>query len=392
MPGPHHGALPQNKPEGRIAWGESFERLDLAWQSLEARLCTALLVAEVASLTLWITLKGLSTDYSPGGNAAGLLSRSLISAAVVGGAAHLVTRTRGEKTHRRAVSLAFTVGFLVVGRLWAHVGVLWASNLLNALQNASVLMLVGGLRGLVTRLTLWVALLGASLATSRGKHIHVDVLVRYIPGKLRVPTAVLGSLVAAVVCAVAAGGFVDYIGIAAFRISATQPCHAEPSRACDVSTGEKLAAMSKAMRSDLFILGRQASLDLRSLPRAIAGVPYDGWMTAVEWNAWLDGANWDAHFERSAVDALHMDPSAPNATRMPQIAVPGTGEDARGLLIRDMNFVFPFGLAAIALKFLLRIALLVSGRVRDDTAADLDDEALVHALERDEAAAQAPAT
>jgi hypothetical protein len=371
----------------RKAWGEPFERFDLAWQSLEARLCGALLVAEVSSLTLWITLKGLSTDYSPGGNAAGLLSRSLISAALLTGIAHLATRSRGQKTHRRAVGSAFTVGLFVVGRLWAHAGVVWASNLVNELQNASVLMLVGGLRGLVTRLTLWVALLGASLATSRGRHIHVDVLIRYVPVKLRVPTAVMGSAVAAVVCAVAAFGFVDYIGIAAFRISATRPCSAASSRACDATTGEKLAAMSRAMGSDLFLLGRQASLDLRSLPRVIAGVPYDGWMTAVEWNAWLDGANWNAHFERSAVDALHMDPSAPNATRTPQVAVPGTGEDARGLLTRDMNLVFPFGLAAIALKFVLRVALLVSGRVRADPEADLDDEALARSHERDDTAA-----
>ena len=87
-----------------------------------------------------------------------------------------------------------------------------------------------------------------------------------------------------------------------------------------------------------------------------------------------------------------MDPSAPNATRMPQIAVPGTGEVARGLLIRDMNLVIPFGLAAIALKFLLRVALLVSGRVRADPAADLDEEALVYGPEQDAATAGGLAT
>jgi hypothetical protein len=374
------------------AWAEPLERFDIAWQALEARLCAAVLIVEVASLTLWITLRGLSTDYVPGGNAGGLLCRSLLSAVVLGVGTHLATRGRGEKLHRRALTVAVTLCLFVVGHFWAHAGVVWASNLLNCLQNASVLMLVGGLRGLATRLTLWVALLGASLATSRGKHIHVDVLIRYVPVKLRIPTAVLGSLAAGIVCAVAVFGFVDYIGIAAFRVSAMQPCPGEPAKACDTPTGEKLSAIGKDIGSDLFLLGRQASLDLRSLPRVLVGTPYDRWMKAGEWNEWLDGADWKAHFDKSAVDALHMDPSAPDATRMPQITVPGTGEDARGLLIRELNFVFPFGLAVIALKFFLRILLIVSGHVRVDPEAELDDEALVHSHERDDEAAKGVTT
>ncbi len=98
----------------------------------------------------------------------------------------------------------------------------------------------------------------------------------------------------------------------------------------------------------------------------LAGVPYDRWMTAAQWNAWLDGADWAAHFDRAAVDALRMDPAAPEATRMPQVAVPGTGEDARGLLTRELNFVFPFGLAVIALKFVLRALLGLAGRVDEE--------------------------
>ena len=105
------------------------------------------------------------------------------------------------------------------------------------------------------------------------------------------------------------------------------------------------------------MLGRQASLDLKSLPHVLAGEPYDRWMTATEWNAWLDGAHWTAHFDPVAVDALHMDPSAPDATRAPQVSCPGTGEEPGGLLIRDLNLVFPFGLAILAVKFLLRVLL-----------------------------------
>jgi hypothetical protein len=86
-----------------------------------------------------------------------------------------------------------------------------------------------------------------------------------------------------------------------------------------------------------------------------------------------------------------MDPSAPTVTRMPQVAVPGTGEQARGLLVRELDFVFPFGLLVIALKFLLRIVLVLTGRVKIDLDSAHADEELANAQERDEEAAVATA-
>src|SRR6202011_2994044 len=139
----------------------------------------------------------------------------------LGIATHLAARKSGRAPV--ATTAAVVVG-LLAGRLWVHAGVHYASNVLNWLQNASALMLIGGLRGLATRLTLWLALLGASLATSRGRHINVDVLVRYVPEPLRVPTALAGQIAAMVVCFVGALGFSDYIAISVFRSSATEPC------------------------------------------------------------------------------------------------------------------------------------------------------------------------
>ncbi len=379
-------------PPGAAPWAAPLARLDDRWQRLEGWLAGAVLIFEVSSLTLWITLKGLTSDYQPGSNAAGLLTRSLLAMVILGGGAHLATRAKGGKVHRYAVLAGVTLGFLVVGRACAHVGVMWSSNLLNCLQNASVLMLVGGLRGVATRLTLWVALLGASLATSRGKHIHVDVIVRYVPEKLRAPTSVIGWLAAAVVSGVAVFGFVDYIGIAEFRVPAESACPGETTKMCDTPTGQKLKLMIHEMDADFFLLGRQASLDLKSFPRVMVGIPYDKWMKAAEWNAWLDSADWTAHFDKSAMDSLHMDLSDPNATRMPQVVVPGTGEEARGLLIRDANLVFPFGLAMITLKFLLRIVLVLTGHVHVDPEAELDDSELVHSHERDDEAAHGVTT
>jgi Tripartite ATP-independent periplasmic transporters, DctQ component len=261
---------------------------------------------------------------------------------------------------------------LVAGRLWVHAGVGWSSNVLNWLQNASSLMLVGGLRGLATRLTLWLALLGASLATSRGKHIHVDVVVRYLRPELRTAAAILGWLAAAATCAVGVFGFIDYIAIAEYRASAVEPCPGDPTASCDTTLGQRLATLARGTSSDFFLLGRQASLDARSLPEVLAGVAYDKWMTAAEWNAWLDGASWRAHFDAAAVDALRVDASVPGATRMPQVSVPGTGEEARGLLVRELNFVFPFGLAVIAVKLLLRALLVLAGRAGPDAEPDVE--------------------
>ncbi|MGD0525417.1 MAG: TRAP transporter small permease subunit [Polyangiaceae bacterium] len=364
-----------------------LERLDAAWQRIESRLCAAVLVAEIVSLTLWISLKGLSSDYLPGGSSAGLVYRCMVTATAAGVVSHLVTRKRVARVHALATTIAVVTG-LVAGRLWVHAGVAWSSNVLNWLQNASSLMLIGGLRGLATRLTLWVALLGASLATSRGKHIHVDVLIRYVPERLRRPTAVVGQLAAMLVCVFGAIGFVDYIAISVYRADATKPCPGDATKSCDTTAGEKAETVEHKVASDFFLLGRQASLDWKSVGTVIGGTPYDKWMTATEWNAWLDGADWTAHFEKNAVDAVRMDPTQPEAKRMPQVPVPGTGEEARGLLVRELDFVFPFGLIVIAIKFLVRILLILSGRIEVDPEAAHADEELANAKSRDEEAAK----
>lgn len=376
----------QVAPDG-AEWGKPLLRFDATWQALESRLCAGVLVAEIAALALWVFLRGLASDYFPGENAAGLICRQLLTAGALGTIAHLATHNRGIKVHRAAVCTAIFLS-LFVARAWAHSGVVWSSNLLNWLQNASVFMLIGGLRGLVTRLTFWLAFLGASLATSRAKHIHIDVLLRYVPSKLRVPTAITGWLGAAVVCLVAFCGFVDYIAIAQYQAMASQPCPGNPSAECDTPVSEKLGVVAKETSADFFLLGRQASLDIRSFPHVLGGASYETWMSGAEWNAWLDGADWSSHFDKAAVDAQKMDVSAPGAVHIPAVEVPGSGGAARGLLVRELDFIFPFGLLMIALKFLLRIAIVLSGNIRLDPVAELDEDELTRATQRDDAAAK----
>src|SRR5215831_5807209 len=200
--------------EEKTGLGDRLMRLDVAWTKLEARLCASVLVMNVLALCVWVFLSGMSAE----GNLAGVVFRSLAGATVLGFITHKLTKKREEVQHAIAVTLAVVVG-LVTPKLWAHFGVSYMSNVLNWIQNASVFMLFGGLRtpGLATRLTLWLALLGASIATAQGKHINVDVLMRFLTPRMRVPVAITGWLAAAVMCTAAAWGFFDHIAIQSFH-------------------------------------------------------------------------------------------------------------------------------------------------------------------------------
>jgi len=73
---------------------------------------------------------------------------------------------------------------------------------------------------------------------------------------------------------------------------------------------------------------------------------------------------------------------------VPQVSAPGTGEEPLGLLVRELDLVFPFGLAVIALKFLLRILLVLAGKVKVDPDEMHEGEELTHAQDRDQEAAR----
>ena len=181
-PEAHESGIPKQ------AWGEPLVRFDKAWTRFESRLCAWVLMAEIAALCLWISLKGLSAEYQPGAtsNISGIVFRSLLSSVALGILAHRITRPKtgasatdkqreaAEQKHRVAVTASVVVG-LALGRLWPNGGVSYFSNLLNWMQGASLLSLIGGLRGVATRLTLWLALLGGSIATQIGTALPVSL-------------------------------------------------------------------------------------------------------------------------------------------------------------------------------------------------------------------------
>lgn len=330
------------------AWGRPFARLDAAWTRFESLLCAGVLIAEILALCLWIALKGLSTP-TDAGNAAGLVFRSALGAVALGFVAYGVTRKRALTIQRTAVLGSITLG-LLLGKAWQSVGVDYFSNLLNWLQDASTLTLLGGLRGVGTRLTIWLALLGASLATASGKHINIDVVMRFLRPKARLPVAIMGWVAAAAVCFGAVWGFFDHIAIESYGVRADDPA------------GQKIGQVIRKTNEHRFLAFRQMELDIRTLPHVLKGERYDSWLKGSEWNEWIEKGSWESHYSEEQVQALILPEDTADALITPLVVVPdGTN---RGILAHDLFLVFPFGMLMIGLKFLLRCVLAASGHVK----------------------------
>ena len=373
-------------------WAAPLWRLDRLWSAVDARLCQSVLVAEMLALFLWISLKGLKSEP---GDVKGLIYRILVTGAFFAVAAHFAMKValRGKKNadgslpalHPMVVTGAAVAG-LVLGRLWVGVGTVYFANVLNWLQEGSVVYLVGGVKGLVTRLTFWLALLGGSLATSKGKHISIDVLLRFLPKKLLAPAAIMTWLAAAAMCFAAAVGFSDYLSITQFdtvhpgRPDPKHPsglrleaCPGNPQMLCDPPVGDKVRAVTTWMRTDLFVLGRQLSLDVRTLPHVLEGDKWDDYMTVPQWNDWVRGADWTSQFGKDKADGFIRDD---DGSKMQPVVPRLAAKD--GQLVRDLSFVFPFGFVMIGIRFLLRILLVLGRRIKVDPDAAHVDEDVKH--------------
>ena len=358
----------------KAAWGKPLDRFDRAWSKLEARLCAFVLLADILTLVFWISMKALSATGKAG---PGWIFRAMVCAAVVGGITHVVTRKRMAR-HELVTTGGVALG-LLIGTNLGDFGMVYFGNLLGWLQNASILVFVGGASELAKRFTLWLALLGASVATAQGKHINVDVVMRFLSPRARVPVAVLGWVAAAVVCFAGVWGFFDHLAVEEYRAPTQVPCPGEPTKQCRASASSKIDVVLHHTGRDLFLATRQLSLDLRSFPKVITGTPYAQWLTAKEWNEWLREGGWEKHFPAEQVKLMEL-PEDSKEFRTPAVtSMPGGGEQILMLLVREVNFVFAFGLLMIGLRFLLRSALAVGGWVKVDPNAAHGDEELAHA-------------
>ncbi|HMR76654.1 MAG TPA: TRAP transporter small permease subunit [Polyangiaceae bacterium] len=346
----------QDPPPAKVAaWGRPLIRLDNAWTAWEGWLCAAVLLLEVLVLSLWVGLKGLSTPPDAGN--AGIVFRALTGSLVLGLGGFLVVRKKPKKV-QRAVSITGVVIGIVSAKYWQTTGVEWSSNLLNWYQQASTLTLFGGLRGVGTRLTLLLALLGGSLATASGKHITIDLVTRFVQPKVRLPLVIVGWLGSAVICGSAAWGFFDHIAIEDFGAKS------------DITASAKVSKVMDGLGENTFIARKQIVLDMKTLPKVLKGERYSEWLGGQEWNDFLETGGFVERYGKEKIEDLKL---TGDAKRSPIVVVPDRGEP-RGELIKAANLVFPIGLLIIAIRFVLLSLLAAAGHKSVDPDAHVEGD------------------
>jgi len=350
-------------PEG-AAWAKGFVRVERVLTWIEARLLFVALMALVISLVVWIAIRGMASPLESK-SAAGAVLRMFVGAGLLGAVAR-VTAVRVLKLDE-VKSAALTVGGIVVGiaiaPAWRTVGIARFDAILNWLQEGSVLTLVGGLRGVSTRLTIIVALIGAALAAARSKHINIDVVLRFMRPAWRMPVHVLGALVTAAVCFVASYGFVDYTSIEGFGQNR------------DTTMSAKIAGIRRLSATHRFVFYKQLGLDIRTMPDVVfGGVRWDAptRMNGRQWNAWLAEADFSEQFTVEELALMKAPPSMEDEPRVPIVTLPG--ESAKGALEHDLNLLWPLGLFWIGVRVLLRALLVLSGHASVEPDADEPDE------------------
>lgn len=359
------------------AWARPFVVFERRWAWFEKRLLVVVLAALVASMVFWVALKGMSLPIESE-SSGGVVFRALFGASVLGFAARYATKPLGWDEARRAVATiaAMAIG-IVVAPSWRSVGVDYFGNVLNWLQEGSHLTMFGGLRGLSTRLTILLALVGASLAAAGGKHINIDVALRFIKPVLRVPVYFLSTVATAGVCFAAAWGFFDYTSIESFGAER------------DWARAKKVQHVSHHVSQGFFLFRKQVGLDLRALPHVLGGGKWDddSRMNGRQWNEFLEKSGYRDYYTAEQVAAARAPESDLDAPRMAMVVVPDGS--VRGILVHSMNLMFPVGFIILGLRFLLRLLMVVSGHTtveaepefgsNDDEVPPADDSAVEEA-------------
>jgi hypothetical protein len=205
--------------------------------------------------------------------------------------------------------------------------------------------------------------------------------MRFLSPKARVPVAILGWLTAALVSGAAAWGFFDDVAVEEFHAPASVPCPAgEARKNCSAPPGSKVDRVMHDIGTDLFLARKQMGLDLRTFPKVLGGTPYGKTMTPKEWNEWVRDGSWGDRFPAEDVKALELPEDGSIEWRTPAVtSIPGGTEKIHMLMVPVLNLVFPFGLLVIAIRFVLRTLLALSGWVKVDPNAAHGDEDLAHA-------------
>jgi TRAP-type C4-dicarboxylate transport system permease small subunit len=364
-------------PRRTAPWGEPFAKIARAFDWFEIRLLFGALLGLVFLLASWVALVGMSAPLESDSSEGGVF-RGIVGAVVLGGLSRPLTKKLGWSEGKRAGATAVAVVIaILVAPLWRSVGVEYFGHLKTWLQEGSALTMLGGLRGVGTRVTILLALVGGSLAAASGKHINIDVVMRFMPDRLKVPVFALSTLATSAVLLAASWGFFDYIAIESFNYRPTQlQVHEAGAPPVAESTKrEEIAFVQKKVGQHLFLFRKQIGLDLSAVPHVLGGGKWDdpARMNGRAWNELVETGGFRERFSKEEVDGLRAPDEDLDGSRIPLVVVPGGGS-ARNLLIPAMNLMFPFGFIIIALRFLLRLVLVISGHesLEDDAEASLE--------------------
>lgn len=399
----------EREPLRKAAWGRPFASIERWWTWLELRILVAVVVGLIASMVFWVVLQGLSSPVESNSKA-GVIVRAILGLVGLGSLTWFIG---GKAKLGRVPRTLATVAAMGVGAAiapsWRSFGVVYFGNVLNWLQEGSSFTMFGQLRGVSTRLTVVLAFIGGSLAAASGKHINIDVALRFIPTKprerpfrffarfgadgldrgldalhvvarrinLRMIVFTTQSLATIAVCVVAAWGFFDYIAIWNFD--------AKP----ETTAGEKYAVVDKAVSQDLFLLRRQIVFDLKAAPYVLGGKPShpeedpsqpqgakwddERGFNGRQWNDMLETSGYRDYFTAEEIEALKAPEDSLDDSRLP-LAIGPQGQP-RNLLVRTMNLTFSAGFIFMALRFLLRMILVLSGHQSPEAEEEFDPDA-----------------
>jgi TRAP-type C4-dicarboxylate transport system permease small subunit len=164
------------------------------------------------------------------------------------------------------ILMVFVAGFAAGVRNLTRFDVGWANALLNDMDWADSLLRKG---------TMWLAFLGASLATYHRKHINIDMLLRIAPTRLRYMMLAFGMTVASILTV----GLVICFTAAVYLNLTERPVEYEllnddgrSIHICD-ATPAQLAAIEDLDRPPIFCASR-AVLGLLSVPAETPGAAF----------------------------------------------------------------------------------------------------------------------
>jgi hypothetical protein len=371
-------------PEGPAEWAKPLVRVDALWTKVEMYLVLFALLCAIFYMAGWVTLNAFHTK---GGKLAFYPGAILTFAGLASGLAW----SRSVKNDRRGLLVPGLLTIAGVTLLIVARKTEYFANVSRWLADASLIKLVGTPHIVSSRLfTIWVALLGGSLATGGGRQINIDVVMRFLGPRPRLVVALIGYLAAAASCFTIAWAFVDYVAITGYGADK------------DAKAGEKVSAISSGVGRHLFIVRKQLVLDLRSIGHVVfKGEKFDEWYSADEWNAELNEGGWigvypppapkeappagvtyatkpcmaPAEVEANVAKGISQNPEwmlpgvcgEPGSKRPPLATAPDPDDGAP--LDGDLALLFPWGFFVIGCRFLLRGALALGGAVSTDPNA-----------------------